>query len=171
MNRFAVAPVAPAQHESLVDLLLELHAHYIQPPTATRDEVRRHLLTNLLSGSSPPCLLVAAGEDHRVMGFAALVLMHSWVEPGPDHRRQCLLKELYVSASCRSQGVGQALLREAARYAVDQGCGRMDWNVKASNHRGIEFYQSLGGRPVDDRLSFRLSRSALEDLVQPPEDP
>jgi len=41
----------------------------------------------------------------------------------------------------------------------------MDWNVKSSNLRGIAFYRSLGGNPVEDRLSFRLSRSALEALA------
>jgi len=165
VNRFAITPIGPSQHESFIDLLLELHAYYVDPPTATRADARAHLLTHLLDPSSPMYLAVAADENGQVIGFAALVLLYSLVEPGPEDRRQCVMKELYVRSACRGMGVGEALVRWAAKYAVDHGCGRMDWNVKASNHRGIAFYESLGGVQVEDRLSFRLSRPALEALA------
>ncbi len=88
----------------------------------------------------------------------------SLVEPGPAQRRQCLLKELYVRSSARSQGVGRALVGWAARFAVANGCGRMDWNVKASNLRGIAFYEALGAARVEDRLSFRLTATGMAQL-------
>ena len=158
--------LTPPQHDSLVDLLCELHAHYNQPPTATRDAVRHHLQDNLLSPSCGMHLLVASDSAGMVVGLAALVLMHSLVEPGPDQRRQCLLKELFVRAHARGQGVGEALVRRAAEFALYSGCGRMDWNVKASNLRGIAFYEALGGRRVEDRLSFRWPLEALSRLAQ-----
>ncbi|MBN8749319.1 MAG: hypothetical protein J0I65_17645 [Variovorax sp.] len=43
-----------------------------------------------------------------------------------------------------------------ARHAADQGCHRIDWPVKATNLRGIAFYEGLGARRVADRLSYRL---------------
>jgi GNAT superfamily N-acetyltransferase len=87
------------------------------------------------------------------------------VEPDPQNRKQCLLKELFVRSACRGAGVGKLLMQRSADYAVRSGCGRMDWNVKASNLRGIRFYDSLGGRLVEDRLSFRLSAEALVRLA------
>lgn len=166
LRHLRIAPVASAQHESLVDLLLELHAHYTQPPTATREQVRAHLLENLLAGPNPPCLLVASHDGRVVAGFAALHLMYSLVESAPESRRQCQLKELYVSSAHRSAGVGAALVRAAAEYALEHGCARLDWNVKASNDRGIAFYRSLGAEQVSDRLSYRLSRTALAALAR-----
>ena len=165
MSIFEVGPVRPAQYESLIDLLIELHVYYINPPTATREVVRDHLTRNLLADSPSLCLLVASSPDDEVVGFAALHLQYSLVEPSPETRRQCVLKELYVRNSSRGLGVGELLVRRAARFAVDNGCGRMDWNVKASNLRGIEFYESLGGFQVEDRLSYRLSSSSLEALA------
>jgi ribosomal protein S18 acetylase RimI-like enzyme len=165
MSAIDVAPIRPGQYESLVDLLLELHAYYIDPPTATRASVRAHLTENLLADSPSLCMLAASRKDDEVLGFAALHLQYSLVEPSPDTRRQCVLKELYVRSSTRSLGVGELLVRGAARFAIDNGCGRMDWNVKASNLRGIDFYKSLGGSQVQDRLSFRLSRKDLEALA------
>lgn len=164
---WTVATLDCAQHESLVDLLCELHAHYNQPPTATRDAVRTHLHDHLLSAGSGLHLLVATDRAGQVVGLAALMLMHSLVEPGPDQRRQCLLKELFVRARVRGQGVGEALVRGAAAFALDHGCGRMDWNVKATNLRGIAFYEALGARQVDDRLSYRWPAAELFRLAQP----
>jgi ribosomal protein S18 acetylase RimI-like enzyme len=161
----AVKPVSPDLHESFVTLLIELHAFYNQPPTASPEEIRAHLLENLLSQAGL-CLPVAVDENDQVLGFAALVLMHSLVDANPAHRRQCLLKELYVRSSCRSAGVGKRLMQWSADYAIRSGCGRMDWNVRASNLRGITFYNSLGGHLVEDRLSYRLSRQPLERLAR-----
>lgn len=166
MTTFEVAPLLPAQHESFIDLLLELHAYYIDPPTATREDVHLHLTENLLADSASVCLLAASNSQREVVGFAALLLQYSLVEPAGDARRQCVLKELYVRSAARGLGVGALLVRRAARFAVDNGCGRMDWNVKSSNLRGIDFYKSLGGTQVEDRLSFRLSRAALDTLAR-----
>jgi ribosomal protein S18 acetylase RimI-like enzyme len=159
-----VKAVSPDEHESLVALLTELHAFYNQPPTASPDAIRSHLFENLLQQSGL-CLLVAVDEQHQVLGFAALLLMYSLVEPDPHNRKQCLLKELFVRSACRGAGVGKLLMQRSADYAVRSGCGRTDWNVKASNLRGIRFYDSLGGRLVEDRLSFRLSAEALVRLA------
>ena len=43
----------------------------------------------------------------------------------------------------------------------------MDWNVKAGNHAGIAFYESLGAVRVADRLSYRLTREAMDQLAGP----
>ncbi|MAM87246.1 MAG: GNAT family N-acetyltransferase [unclassified Hahellaceae] len=163
--RISVEPVAPSHYESLVDLLLELHAFYVSPATASRADVRSHLLDNLIPQVGL-CLPVAFDENDQVLGFAALVLMHSLVESGPKNCRQCLLKELYVRSGCRSGGVGRLLVQWSANYALNSGCGRMDWNVKASNLQGISFYRSLGGQHVEDRISFRFSGETLAHLAR-----
>jgi hypothetical protein len=51
-----------------------------------------------------------------------------------------------------------------ARYALDQGCGRIDWHVQASNHAGIRFYAGLGADCVEGRLNYRLGRRAMDAL-------
>lgn len=166
MPGITIAPVSPGQQASLVELMLELHAHYTSPPTATHEAVRVHLEQHLLPDPQL-CLAVAADAAHQVVGMAALVFMHSLVEPGPSGRRQCLLKELYVRADQRGAGVGARLVRWSALEAIRRGCGRMDWHVKASNARGIAFYTAMGGVPVPDRLSYSLPRVTLEHLAGP----
>ena len=164
-----IALLTPAQHESLVDLLCELHAYYRAPddaqPAPAREQIRVHLRERLLSETSPLRLVVAVRADGRVVGLAAIVLQHSLVDPHPHSSGQCQVKELYVGEQARNAGVGQALMAWVARYALEHGCARMDWNVKAANRRGQAFYEGLGATWVADRLSYRLEREGMDKLV------
>lgn len=157
-------PVTPDQHGSLVDLLLEAHIHHREIPVADRAAIEAHLVEDLLAPGSPVHLLVAS-EGEIVVGLAALVIVPSVIEPIGTDRRQCVLKELYVRRSHRGAGVGEALVARSARFALDHGCGRMDWNVQARNAGGIRFYERLGATRVDDRLGYRMTRSTLETLA------
>ena len=158
--------ISPSQHESFVGLLCELHTYYNEGSSVPREMVRSHLVDNLLGPHSPLRLVVASEDDGQVLGFAAISLTWSLVEPAPDQRRHCQLKELYVRSSERSRGVGKAIMAWVARYAADNGCRRIDWPVKATNAKGIAFYQGLGARQVVERLSFRLSEPSLGELAR-----
>ena len=159
-----VGLVSQAQHESLIDLLCELHAYYNDNSVVSRDVVQEHLIGNLLSAQSPHRLVVASGADGVVTGLAAITVVYSLVEPAVDKRKHCQLKELFVRRSARSQGVGEALMTWVARFALESGCSRIDWPVNAANARGISFYEGLGARPVLERLSYRLDRSGMKQL-------
>ena len=51
-----------------------------------------------------------------------------------------------------------------ARIVVRNGWRRLEWNVLRWNGEAIAFYDALGGRPLDDWLTYRLSGPALESL-------
>ena len=89
-----ISLVSDEQHEALVDLLCELYAYYNNAPAVTPDEVRAHLKHHLLAADSPLRLVVAQDAGGTILGFAAIVLLYSLVDPTPQHRRQCLMKEL-----------------------------------------------------------------------------
>jgi len=163
--------VTASQHESLVELLCELHGYYNEGSTVSRGLVRSYLADHLLAADSPLLLAVASQEHRHVVGFAAISLTYSLVEPTPDKRRQCWLKELYVLSSRRGLGAGKALMSWVASYAAQHGCSRIDWPVKASNTHGIAFYERLGASLVADRLSYRLSDAALLELARGPGSP
>lgn len=157
--------VSPPQYASLVDLLRELHAYYHEGASVPHETVHTHLVDHLLGPDSPLRLVVAHEDGGQVCGLAAISLTYSLVEPTPEQRRHCQLKELYVRSSARSRGVGRALMAWVARYAAEHGCRRIDWPVKAGNARGIAFYRALGAQQVVERLSFRLAEPALGMLA------
>jgi GNAT superfamily N-acetyltransferase len=102
--------VTRTQHESLIDLLCELHTYYNEGAVASRELVREHLLGNLLGSGSPHRLVVASEDGETVVGLAAITPVYSLVDFAADKRKQCHLKELYVRPLARSQGVGKALM-------------------------------------------------------------
>jgi len=157
--------VTKTQHGSLIDLLCELHAFYNEGAAIDRKTVEEHLLENLLGPQSPHQLLVASKENGVVIGLAAITLVYSLVDFAQDKRKHCQLKELYVRSSERSRGIGRALMVGVARFAFENGCRRMDWPVKASNARGIAFYEGLGASRVVERLSYRLSEPGIGQLA------
>jgi GNAT superfamily N-acetyltransferase len=158
--------VSPPLYESLVDLLCELHSYYNKGSSVVPDLVRSYLVEDLLTAASGLHLVVAHDEAQCVLGFAAISLTYSLVEPAPERRRHCWLKELYVRDSRRSNRVGEALMTWVARHAVENGCCRIDWPVKASNSKGIAFYERLGAKLVEDRLSYRLDEPSLGNLAR-----
>lgn len=166
-----VGIVTEAQHESLIDLLGEIHTYYNQGSELDREVVREHLVDNLLSATSPHRLVVASPDGKSVIGLAAVTLVYSLVDFSKDKRKQCQLKELYVRSSARSQGVGKALMSWVARYACENECRRLDWPVKAENKRGISFYESLGAERLLERISYRLSEPNLGQLAMKTDSP
>jgi hypothetical protein len=47
---------------------------------------------------------------------------------------------------------------------VERGCGRFEWAVLDWNTPAIEFYRSLGARPMHDWTIFRVAGDALLKL-------
>lgn len=76
------------------------------------------------------------------------------------------LEDLYVNRSERGSGAGKALLKALANIAVDKGCGRFEWSVLDWNEPAIEFYNSLGARPKDEWIGYRLTGNELKALAE-----
>ena len=157
--------VAPHQHEALTDLMHEMGVFYSEEAPASREDVRSNLFDNLLAPGSPLRLVVASDDAGTVVGFAAIALFHSLVDPVPQRRGQLLLKELYVLQARRRQGIGKAVMAWVARHALEHGCARVEWYVSASNKPALAFYRSLSALHVAGRLSFRLGGEYLARLA------
>lgn len=146
--------------EPLTDLLQEMSHHYNGANASPRDVVFRNLLQNILGPHSDVRIVVARAED-RVIGVAMISILY----PAPKERAQLFMKELYVAADWRSQGVGQQLMHWIAAYGVAHNCVRFDWTVDAENTRAVEFYRSLGATHLTNKLYFRLAGSDLHEFV------
>lgn len=74
------------------------------------------------------------------------------------------LEDLFVDSAWRGKGYGKALLVRLAEIAVERGCGRLEWSVLDWNKPSIDFYRSLGARPMDEWTVYRLDGDALVEL-------
>jgi ribosomal protein S18 acetylase RimI-like enzyme len=144
------------QVETVVDLLHEMSGHYNDGLASDRSKIQQNLIENILGPQSGVRLLLAL-DGQRAVGLASIAILY----PAMRERAQLHLKELYVVASHRSQGIGTSLLRHVAEYALATNCMRLDWTVEHSNERALAFYKRLGAKPAPEKVYFRVTGDDL----------
>jgi GNAT superfamily N-acetyltransferase len=99
--------------------------------------------------------------DKQSVGYAVYFFNYStWLG-----KHGLFLEDLYISPEHRGSGAGKALLKHLAQIAVSKNCGRFEWNVLDWNEPAIQFYKSLGAKPQDEWVGYRLSGAALKELA------
>jgi GNAT superfamily N-acetyltransferase len=122
---------------------------------ATEDALRQSLF-----GPQPAAEVLLAEDGGRAVGMALYFQNYSTFLAKPG----IYLEDLFVEPASRGQGIGKALLQALARLALARGCGRFEWAVLDWNTPAIDFYRSLGARPMDDWTVMRVTGDALRRL-------
>lgn len=76
------------------------------------------------------------------------------------------LEDLFVLPEYRGKGHGKALLKELAKITVERGCGRLEWCCLDWNKPSIDFYLSLGAKPMDDWTIYRMTGNELMNFAK-----
>ena len=106
--------------------------------------------------------VILAVEDGREVGFALFFHNFSTFLG----RAGIYLEDLFVLPEYRGRGFGKALLRKLAQTAVERGCGRLEWACLDWNKPSIDFYLSLGAKPLDDWTVYRLTGDTLRKMAE-----
>lgn len=115
---------------------------------ATEEDVRQSLF-----GSTPQAEALLAFEGDTPVGFALFFSNYSTFLG----RAGIHLEDLFVLQDYRGRGYGKALLEEVQAIARDRGAGRLEWNVLDWNTPAIEFYESLGAKPLSGWTTYRMT--------------
>lgn len=75
------------------------------------------------------------------------------------------LEDVFVRPAFRGRGLGKALLIALAEIARRRNCARMEWSVLDWNQPAIDFYKSLGARPMDEWTVYRLDEAGIHTLA------
>lgn len=110
---------------------------------------------------SPKFRVVIAEWAGEPAGFAFFFYHYSTWRGQPT----LFLEDLFVRPRFRRKGIGKALLVYLARLAVQENCGRFEWQVLDWNTPSIRFYESLGARVMKEWLTMRVSDDALRKLA------
>jgi len=122
----------------------------------TESEIRQTLFGNDSSTKALICNI-----DEQAVGYAVYFFNYStWLG-----KHGLFLEDLYISPEQRGSGAGKALLKHLAEIAVSKNCGRLEWNVLDWNEPAIQFYKSLGAKPQDEWVGYRLAGDALQRLA------
>ncbi|MEW6997400.1 N-acetyltransferase family protein [Colwelliaceae bacterium BS250] len=123
---------------------------------ATESDIKESLFGE---GSSTNALI--CNLNNEPVGFAVYFYNYStWLG-----KHGLYLEDLYVSAEQRGSGAGKALLKHLAKIAVSKNCGRFEWSVLDWNEPARQFYQSIGAKPQEEWVSYRLTGESLESFA------
>ena len=95
-----IRPFSPADKSALTSLFEEMQRHYCVPCPPSS------VIEDHLAGLPAGVEIMVAETDRGIIGFAAF----SAIYPGPGLRSGLFMKELFVTAGSRGQGVGKALI-------------------------------------------------------------
>lgn len=71
------------------------------------------------------------------------------------------LEDLFVKEEYRGNGYGKALLNKLAKICVERDYGRLEWSCLDWNKPSIDFYLSVGAKPIDGWTTYRLVGDSL----------
>lgn len=110
------------------------------------------LLRETLFSDRPQAETLLAFEDETPVGFALFFSNYSTFLG----RAGIHLEDLFVLEVFRGRGYGKALLDHMQTIAKERGAGRLEWNVLDWNTPAIEFYESMGAKPVSGWTTYRM---------------
>ena len=139
--------------------LVRALADYEREPDAVANTPE--LVERWLFGEDAVASALVAEVDGQVVGIAVWYRSYStWTGlPG------IYLEDLFVDPEHRGSGFGRGFLEALARMALDRGYARFEWVVLDWNTPAIEFYESLGGRPMQEWTTYRVDGERLAVLA------
>jgi GNAT superfamily N-acetyltransferase len=112
-------------------------------------------------GENPQFRALIAEWDEQPAGYAVFFGYYStWVGRG------LFLEDLFVREAFRERGIGKALLAAVARFAVEEHCYGIHWEVLDWNEKAIEVYKALGAEFRDHWRRMLLTGEALVRLAE-----
>ena len=154
--------IRPATREdaSLIVEFVRALAEYERDPKAAVATEQDFLRDGF--SAEPKFHVVFAEWDGKPAGMAFYFYNYSTWQGRPG----LYLEDLFVKPEFRGKGIGKALLLHLAKVAVENNCGRYQWQVLDWNTPAIEFYESLGGEVMKEWLTMRVDGEALQRMAK-----
>jgi GNAT superfamily N-acetyltransferase len=124
--------------------------------------VTEERLRDTLFGERKYAEVIFIEENGIAAGFALFFHNYSTFLGKPG----IYLEDLFVRPEFRGKGYGKRLLTYLAKLAVQRDCGRLEWAVLDWNKPSIDFYLSLGAKPMDEWTVQRLTGAALATAAE-----
>jgi GNAT superfamily N-acetyltransferase len=155
----AIRAAQPEDVGTILKLIQGLaeYEHEPQAALATEEDLLRDGF-----GAEAKFHCVIADWEGAPVGFALYFYNYSTWKGRPG----IYLEDLFVWPQYRGKGIGKALLLHLARTAVDEHCGRYEWQVLDWNTPAIEFYEGLGAQRMKQWLPMRVEGNALLELAK-----
>jgi GNAT superfamily N-acetyltransferase len=153
-----IRPPVPGEESHILAMVRELaeFEHALDECKMTEEQLRRALF------GEPATVRAHLAE---VDGEPAAMALWFHTFSTWDGVAGVYLEDLFVRPAFRRHGLARALLSTLARDCVAHGYTRLSWAVLDWNCDAIALYDSVGGRPQDDWITYRLSGEDLSALA------
>ncbi len=160
MTNITLRRAERADAEAVIGLIIALAEFENLPPPDAEAQAR---LIDHGFGNSPKFEVMLAEVEGAPgpVGYALLFPTYSTFLAQPS----LYLEDLFVLPEFRKQGIGAALLRRCIQVAYERGCGRMEWTCLDWNTSAQAMYERLGARRMNEWLLYRMTRPAMEEML------
>jgi GNAT superfamily N-acetyltransferase len=76
------------------------------------------------------------------------------------------LEDIFIDEKERHQGYGKLFFKYLMQVALDNDYERFEWNCLDWNQPSIDFYLSLGAKPLSDWTTYRLTTHDMKTFIQ-----
>ena len=153
-----IRPATIDDTDEILALIYELAVYEKAPEEA---KATREQIIESFFGESPKVFCEIVEVDGAIAGLAIWFLNYStW-----QGKHGIYLEDLFIRPQYRGKGFGKALLKHLAAICEERGYGRFQWWVLDWNTPAIEFYRSLGAKPMDSWTVYRVSEESLTALA------
>jgi len=106
--------------------------------TALPEEITKTTWERFFNPVEPVFALVAE-LDGKIVGLVHYLFHRSTTRLGPV----CYLQDLFTCPTQRKRGIGNALIDEVYRQALQAGASRVYWQTQTSNEAGRRLYDKV----------------------------
>jgi GNAT superfamily N-acetyltransferase len=153
-----IRPAGPGDESEIVAMVRELaeFEHALDQCTVTETQLRQALF------GEPATVRAYVAE---VDGAPAAMALWFYNFSTWDGVAGVYLEDLFVRPAFRRLGLARALLSTLARECVANGYTRLSWAVLDWNSDAIALYDSVGGHPQNEWITYRVSGDELSALA------
>lgn len=159
MTNFEIKFATKANTKTILDLIQELA---VFEKLSHQLEVTEQHIADYLFGNENFAKCLLAFENDIPIGFALYFSNYSTFVGRPG----IYLEDLFIKENFRGKGYGKKLLLTLVELAHKHNCGRVEWSVLNWNKSAIDFYESIGAKPMNDWTIYRLNEEAINNLVK-----
>ena len=110
-------------------------------------------------GAYPVYGFFIAEDGQEIVGLSLYYFRYStW------KGKRLYLEDIIVTENQRGRGLGKLLFERTMKFALEQGCSGMMWQVLNWNKPAIDFYKKYNARLDDEWLNGHLEAKEMESF-------
>ena len=159
MSELLIERIDQASFPEFIHLVRELarFEHLDPPDDEAVERLRRHAFQE-----RPFYEAFLARLEGKAVGYIIYFYSYSSFKAKPT----LYLEDIFLLEEQRGKGYGKTMFLFVVKKAAENDCGRMEWSALNWNKRAIDFYLSLGAKPLGEWTYYRMTEDTIRSLAK-----